>query len=94
MALTDLGTAKWRVERIETNYQWFKVDSRWSYMPIKSREVVEEGTIAIGADKAAKLKVPLAWGDYELSIEAKNGGDVRRRHSSTAPRLRHRIRCR
>ncbi|MBL4750166.1 MAG: alpha-2-macroglobulin family protein [Amylibacter sp.] len=76
MALTDLGTAKWRVERIKTNYQWFKVDSRWSYMPIKSREVVEEGTIAIGADKAAKLQVPLAWGSYELSIEAKNGGDV------------------
>lgn len=77
MALTDLGAAKWRVERIETNYQWFKVDSSWSYMPIKSREIVEQGTVAIGAEKAAKLQVPLSWGDYELSIEAVNGGDVR-----------------
>ena len=77
MTLTDLGKAKWRVERIETNYQWFKVDDRWSYMPIKSREVVEQGDISIGAGKAAKLQIPLSWGDYELTIEAKDGSDVR-----------------
>ena len=77
MALTDLGNAKWRVERIETDYQWFKVDDRWSYMPIKSREVVEQGVISIGADKAAKLQLPLTWGNYELTVEAKDGSDVR-----------------
>jgi len=77
MKLVDLGAAKWRVERVETNYQWFKIDDRWSYMPIKSREIVEQGVISIGAEKAAKLQVPLAWGVYELSIEAPNHGDIR-----------------
>ncbi len=76
MSLADLGTANWRVERIETNYQWFKIDQRWSYIPIKSREIVERGTVSVVSDKPAKLQIPLAWGDYELTLDAKNGGAV------------------
>lgn len=76
MSLADLGNATWRVERIETNYQWFKIDRRWGYIPIKSREIVERGTVLINANAPAKLQIPLAWGDYELTLEAKNGGAV------------------
>lgn len=61
------GDLTWRVDRVETRYQWYAVDGRWYWEPITDRRRVAEGTAATDAGPV-RVSVPVDWGRYELRV--------------------------
>ena len=58
----------WKLSRIETRYQWYRVSGSWDYEPVKTVTRVGEGTIATTADGPARLSVPTQYGRYRLDL--------------------------
>ncbi|WP_454917452.1 alpha-2-macroglobulin family protein [Xanthobacter sediminis] len=58
----------WRLSKIETHYQWYKVGSSWDYEPVKVVTRVGEGHLATTADGPARLSVPTQYGRYRLDV--------------------------
>lgn len=65
--------ARWILTRIETDYVWYRSGSRWNWEVVTHRKHVTGGTVDIGAGEAAKVAVPLDWGQYELRVEPADG---------------------
>jgi uncharacterized protein YfaS (alpha-2-macroglobulin family) len=63
---------KWRLERIETRWQWYDLWGNWNWEPVTTRTRVAEGELALGA-APADIAVPVAWGEYELSVTRADG---------------------
>lgn len=59
--------AHWRVNRIETTYQWYAVNGSWNWEPVSRRTRVAEGDLAL--DGPREIAVPVQWGEYELVLE-------------------------
>lgn len=59
------GDLEWRVDRIQTRYQWYAVGGSWYWEPITERERVDEGSVSVSG-APARISVPLTWGQYEL----------------------------
>ncbi len=59
----------WKLERIESNYQWYRTDSRWTYELITNASRVAGGTVDFTADQPASIEAPTDWGQYRLTIE-------------------------
>ncbi|MBN9000089.1 MAG: alpha-2-macroglobulin family protein, partial [Rhizobiales bacterium] len=60
--------ASWTVERLETNYQWYRRDGAWKYEPITTASRVANGTVDIAADKPATVSAKVDWGHYRLTV--------------------------
>ena len=69
-ARTALKGAKWKLIKVERNYQWYREGNGWRFEPVLSTSKVADGTLDIGAEGAA-LSVPVAFGRYRLEIEGK-----------------------
>lgn len=67
-ARAALSGLKWRLVKVERNYQWYREDNGWRFEPVLSTSKVADGTLDVGAD-GATLAVPVAWGRYRLEIE-------------------------
>ncbi len=66
---------KWRLIRIERNYQWYRTGDRWSYEAIDLTKQVMDGQVAAPAQGEASISVPVAWGRYRLEvIDPRSGG--------------------
>ncbi len=65
--------AEWQLERIRTDFQWYKIDGRWNYEPIRSRSRVAQGETILSADTPATLTMPVEWGQYELTVSDPSG---------------------
>ena len=63
---------KWRLTRIETDYQWYQSYGNWSWEPVIYRTPVTEGEAALG-DAPAEVFGAVDWGQYELSVERTDG---------------------
>ena len=78
IGLDASGTAQamdmtWEVNRVETRYQWYRLNGDWNWEPITTRERIAAGDLR--ADGApADLSVPVDWGRYELRVARKGGG--------------------
>lgn len=68
-----LDKAEWQLERIRTDYQWYKVDGRWNYEPVRSRSRVSQGEAAIAPIDQLTLTMPVEWGRYELTVTDSSG---------------------
>lgn len=68
-ARTALSGAKWKLVKLERNYQWYREGSSWRYEPITTTKLVADGTTDISAEGTA-LTVPVTWGNHRLEIEA------------------------
>jgi uncharacterized protein YfaS (alpha-2-macroglobulin family) len=64
-ALTNL---KWEVQRIESRFQYYQRNGRWSYEQINYETRVGSGTLATKADGAVRIEVPATPGQYRLDI--------------------------
>ncbi|MEM1048549.1 MAG: alpha-2-macroglobulin family protein [Pseudomonadota bacterium] len=64
----------WTLSKIETDYQWYRTDGRWSYEPIYRKRRVASGTVDIGADEPVTLDAAVEWGGYELMLEPSTAG--------------------
>ncbi|MEP9355278.1 alpha-2-macroglobulin [Xanthobacter sp. KR7-65] len=58
----------WKLSRIETRYQWYRVSGSWDYEPVKIVTRVGEGRLDATADGPARLTVPTEYGRYRLDI--------------------------
>ena len=58
----------WRVERVETRFQWFNLHGAWNWEPVTTRTRVAEGT-ATAAGAPVRITAPVDWGRYELRAE-------------------------
>lgn len=62
------GGIEWTVERIETDYQWYRSGGRWQYEPVTSSRRVAAGALDIPAEGAAAIEAPVEWGQYRLTV--------------------------
>lgn len=59
----------WTLSKVDRRYQWYRLDGRWSYEPITTTRRVSSGTLDVDTDQAAKLSLPVEWGEYRLDVE-------------------------
>ncbi|GGH43197.1 alpha-2-macroglobulin family protein [Frigidibacter albus] len=62
----------WRVNRVETDYQWYVMYGQWNWEPVTTRTVVAEGDATLGADPLT-VTAPTEWGEYEIVVETTGG---------------------
>ena len=62
------GGLEWTVDRIETNYQWYRQRGNWRYEPVTTSRRVAAGSIDTSIDEAARIEAPVDWGRYRLTI--------------------------
>ena len=58
----------WKLERLETQYQWYKSDRGWNYELITDTQRVANGTVDTSADGPATLGAKVEWGRYRLTV--------------------------
>ena len=63
-----LPAARWKLVKLERNYQWYRDGSSWRYEPITTTKLMADGTIDIAAD-GTPLSVPVTWGSHRLEVE-------------------------
>lgn len=68
---TDAGgiAATWRLDRLQTRYQWYQLEGEWNWEPMTTRSRVLDGTLRLGITPAT-IETPLDWGEYELTVQA------------------------
>ncbi len=59
----------WKLERIESDYQWYRSSDNWTYELITNATRVAGGTVDFTADQPATIEAPVDWGQYRLTIE-------------------------
>ena len=60
---------KWRLMRIERNYQWYRSGDRWSYEAIDLTRQEMDGQVDATTQGAATISVSVAWGRYRLEVD-------------------------
>jgi len=60
--------------REDTSYQWYQDSGDWKYQSVTRDRLITSGSLAIGADKAAKLAQAMPWGSYRLTITDPKSG--------------------
>jgi uncharacterized protein YfaS (alpha-2-macroglobulin family) len=65
---------EWALDRLETDYQWYRANGAWTWEPITTSRRIASGTVDIGADAPARVEAPVEWGEYRLSVTG--SGDV------------------
>jgi alpha-2-macroglobulin len=68
--LTSKSGLRYELLKVETRYQWYRQSGQWEYEPVKRTERVANGTVDAGADKPARLSLPVKWGRYRLEVSA------------------------
>lgn len=65
---------RWELSRVETRFQWFRTDGRWSYQSVTSARRVADGRIDVSAGEAGRIASRLTWGRYRLDVTSSEGG--------------------
>jgi len=64
----------WKLDRLESDYQWYRVNGRWDYELVTTASRVASGTVDALADAAATVSAAVDWGRYRLTVSS--DGDV------------------
>lgn len=70
----DRTGIKWKLSRIETNYQWYRSNGTWQWEAITTQRQVADGTVDARADAPAAISAPVTWGEYLLEVESTGEG--------------------
>ncbi|MFT4794922.1 MAG: hypothetical protein ACJAVR_002574 [Paracoccaceae bacterium] len=68
-----LDRVAWTLSRVETRYQWYKINGSWNYEPLVTRKRVASGESALNSDAATLIEAPVRWGRYELKVINRDG---------------------
>ncbi len=72
----DLAPAQmqvaWKINRVETRYQWYSAYGDWNWEPMTRRTRIASGEATLDGTPLA-LSAPVDWGRYELVIERLDG---------------------
>ena len=63
----------WTVNRLQTRYQWYRSGRNWNWEPITTSTAVASGDLSYDGRQAAKISVPVKWGQYEIKVERADG---------------------
>ena len=63
----------WSLYRLDNDYQWFNVDGRWDFEPVKSSRKLADGIIDIAASATAKISAVVAAGKHRLDVKSAEG---------------------
>ena len=73
---TDLGpaamTVHWKLNRVQTDYQWYQSYGNWSWEAVTYRTLAAEGDATLGGEPV-EISGPVDWGNYELVVERTDG---------------------
>ncbi|MCT8330964.1 alpha-2-macroglobulin family protein [Albidovulum sediminis] len=64
---------KWRLNRLERRYQWYALYGEWNWDVTTTRTVADEGVADLGSEPV-RVAGRVDWGEYELVVEAADGG--------------------
>ncbi len=64
----------WRLERIVSDYQWYRTDEGWRYEVVTSGERIATGEIDASADSPVTISANVDWGRYRLTVERSGDG--------------------
>ncbi|WP_096784239.1 alpha-2-macroglobulin family protein [Rhodobacter sp. CZR27] len=64
---------RWRIERIETDYQWYQQWGNWAWEPVETRHPVAQGETDLGP-APVEIAGAVDWGQFELVVERADGG--------------------
>jgi len=59
----------WKLDRLETEYQWYRANGNWNYEPITTPRRIDSGTIDVPATDPATISASVNWGEYRLTVE-------------------------
>jgi uncharacterized protein YfaS (alpha-2-macroglobulin family) len=62
----------WKVNRVQTRYQWYQSYGNWYWEPVTTRETIANGAGALGIDPL-EIAADLDWGRYEVVVEREDG---------------------
>ena len=65
---TAIKGLKWELQRVESQFQWYSRDNRWSYELVTYENRVAGGAIDTPASGTVRIKVPVDSGTYRLDI--------------------------
>ncbi|MGO9741642.1 MAG: MG2 domain-containing protein [Roseiarcus sp.] len=63
----------WTLYQLSSDYQWYLMDGRWDFEPVKSSQRLAGGTVDIGADGDTRFAAPVAWGRHRLDVKSADG---------------------
>jgi len=59
----------WVLNRLDTNWQWYRRDGQWNYEAVTLTRKIADGTLDGGADgPLAKIEAGVDWGRYKLEV--------------------------
>lgn len=64
---------RWEISRVETRFQWFRVDGRWNFESVRSARRVADGRIDVAAGQPARVEARVEWGRYRLDVTTADG---------------------
>ena len=64
--------ARYTINRINTDYQWYQQGGNWNWEPVTSRQKAGEGEVSL-TGQPAEIAVPVEWGEYEILVEGMDG---------------------
>lgn len=65
----DAQGLNWVLNRLDTNWQWYRRDGQWNYEAVTLTRKVADGTLNATADRAfPKIEAGVDWGRYRLEI--------------------------
>ncbi|WP_171015697.1 alpha-2-macroglobulin family protein [Devosia sp. FKR38] len=59
----------WTLQRLDTNYQWYRNGSTWQWEAITTTRDVASGTVDTPDGGAIKVGANVDWGRYQLTVE-------------------------
>ncbi|WP_421726615.1 alpha-2-macroglobulin family protein [Bauldia sp.] len=62
-------TLSWQLDRIETEYQWYRTGGNWNYELITIPRRVASGEVATDAAASVPVSTNVDWGRYRLTVE-------------------------
>jgi uncharacterized protein YfaS (alpha-2-macroglobulin family) len=63
----------WSLYKLDNEYQWFNVEGRWDFEPVKSSRKLADGIIGIAADAPAKISAVVRSGKHRLDVKSAEG---------------------
>jgi uncharacterized protein YfaS (alpha-2-macroglobulin family) len=58
----------WKLMRLDTTWQWFKQDGRWSWESATSKRLITSGKVMTAADTPARVTARVDYGRFQLEV--------------------------
>lgn len=58
----------WQLVSLETNYQWYATDGRWTFETVTRTRRVADGKLDVSAEAPARVEAKVGYGRYRLEV--------------------------